>query len=143
MALLDKMSVEDLLKYRKMGDPTAAEDFLKQFNLSGSELAQIKGLVKKKDKHADARLWLATAWMLGASFSMLAKDKGVTKQSIMNQVDKLIPVDERARGRIGGALSFEAMSEYKVMFFENLDTLGDLSPKEAAGWLINHVSLDQ
>jgi hypothetical protein len=40
-------------------------------------------------------------------------------------------------------LSYEAFSEYKLSFFENLDTLRTLSPKEAAGWLISNVSLDQ
>ncbi len=142
MALLDKMSVDDLMRVKKMKAPEA-EAFLGNFNLTASELSQAKTLVQVRDKHHDSRLWLSTAWMLGASFSMLAKDKGVTKQSIMNQVDKLIPVDERAKGRIGGALSFEAMAEYKVKFFENLDELGPMNPKEAATWLINHTSLDQ
>lgn len=142
MALLDKMSVDDLMRVKKMKAPEA-ETFLRKFNLSAAEMTQAKQLVQVRDKHHDSRLWLSTAWMLGASFSMLAKDKGVTKQSIMNQVDKLIPVDERAKGRLGGGLSFEAMSEYKVAFFENLDTLGDKDPKEAATWLINHTSLDK
>lgn len=142
MALLDKMTVDELMRVRKMKAPEA-ETFLQTKNLTASEMSQAKALVMVRDKHHDSRLWLSTAWMLGASFSMLAKDKGVTKQSIMNQVDKLIPVDERAKGRVGGALSFEAMSEYKVLFFSNLDTVGNLNPKEAATWLINHASLDQ
>lgn len=142
MALLDKMTVDDLMKVRKMRGPEA-DDFLGKFNLSAAEMTQAKQLVQVHDKHHPARLWLATAWMLGASFSMLAKDKGVTKQSIMNQVDKLIPVDERAKGRVSGSLTFEAMSEFKVAFFENLDTLVSMAPKEAAAWLIQHVHLDQ
>lgn len=142
MALLDKMSVDDLMRVKKMVS-SEAETFLKKFNLTASEMSQAKALVMVRDKHHDSRLWLATAWMLGASFSMLAKDKGVTKQSIMNQVDKLIPVDERAKGRVGGNLSFEAMGEYKVKYFSNLDQFGDMGPKEVAAWLINHTSLDQ
>jgi hypothetical protein len=142
MALLDKMSVDDLMKVRKMKAADALE-FLDTFNLSGPELSQAKKLVQVQDKHHDNRLWLATAWLLGASFSMLAKDKGVAKQSIMNQVDKLIPVEERAKGRIGGMMSYEALSEYKVAYFEHVDELRSLSPKEAAGWLITNVSLDQ
>src|SRR5688572_26438659 len=102
MALLEKMTVDDLMKVRRMKSPEA-EAFLKEFNLSAAEMSQAKQLVQVRDKHHDSRLWLSTAWMLGASFSMLAKDKGVTKQSIMNQVDKLLPVDERAKGRISGA----------------------------------------
>lgn len=142
MALLDKMSVDDLMRVRKMNNAQAME-FLGTFNLSGPELSQAKKLVQVQDKHHDNRLWLSAAWLLGASFSMLAKEKGVTKQSIMNQVDKLIPVEERAKGRIGGMLSYEGLSEYKVAFFENIDTIRDLSPKEAAGWLITNVSLDK
>ena len=141
MALLDKMSVDELMRVRKM-KPTEAETFLATKGLTQSELQQARKLVVIKDKHHDQRLWLATAWLLGASFAQLARDKGVTKQSIMNQVDKMIPQEERAAGRIGGAVSLEGMSEYKVMFFENLDTLRDLNPKEAATWLISHTSLD-
>lgn len=141
MALLDKMTVDDLVAVRKMAEPEALK-FLAQFNLSASEMTQAKQLVLVKDKHHDNRLWLSTAWLLGATFSQLAKDKGVTKQSVMNQVDKLIPVEERKNGRIAGAMSYEALSEYKVMFFENIDTLRELNPKEAASWLISHTSLD-
>jgi len=142
MALLDKMSVDDLMKVRKMPADDAVK-FLAQFNLGATELAQAKKLVQVKDKNYDNRLWLTTAWLLGASFPMLAKDKGVSKQSIMVAVDKILPAEERAKGRIGGMLSYEAMSEYKVAFFENIDTLRTLSAKEAAGWLITNVSLDQ
>ena len=142
MALLDKMSVDDLMKVRKM-DTAEALKFLDTFELSATELQQAKKLLQVKDKNYDNRLWLTTAWLLGASFPMLAKDKGVAKQSIMVAVDKLLPAEERAKGRIGGMLSYEAMSEYKVAFFENLDTIRSLPPKEAAGWLITNVSLDQ
>lgn len=142
MALLDKMSVDDLMKVRKM-DTAEALKFLDTFELSATELQQAKKLLQVKDKNYDNRLWLTTAWLLGASFPMLAKDKGVAKQSIMVAVDKLLPAEERAKGRIGGMLSYEAMSEYKVAFFENLDTIRSLPPKEAAGWLISNVSLDQ
>lgn len=142
MALLDKMAVDDLMRVRKMGADDALK-FLGEFNLSATELQQAKNLVQVKDKNYDNRLWLTTAWLLGASFPMLAKDKGVSKQSIMVAVEKLLPAEERAKGRIGGMLSYEAMSEYKVAFFENLDHIRTLPPKEAAGWLITNVSLDQ
>lgn len=142
MALLDKMSVDDLMKVRKMG-PEDAIKFLGTFELSATEMSQAKKLVQVRDKNYDNRLWLTTAWLLGASFPMLAKDKGVTKQSVMVAVDKLLPTEERAKGRIGGMLSYEALSEYKVVFFENIDTIRNLSPKEAAGWLITNTSLDQ
>lgn len=142
MALLDKMSVADLVKVRKMNSSEASE-FIQHFNLSSSELSQARKLFQLRDKHHDNRMWLSVGWLLGASFAQLARDKGVSKQSIMNSVDKLIPLEERKNGRMGGFLSLEAMAEYKVMFFENLETLTYLHPKEAASWILSHTSLDR
>lgn len=142
MTLLDKMTVEDLLKIRKMTKDDA-ERYLAQFRLSPDETKQARKLITIKDKHHDSRLWLATAWLLGASFAQLGRDKRVTKQSVMSQVDKVLPIEEREKGRISGiALTLEALSEYKVAFFENVDTLTDMTPQEAASWLLSHTSLD-
>lgn len=142
MTLLDKMTVDDLIKVRKM-NPDEAERFFKAHNLTPEEIISARKLVTVKDKHHDSRLWLCVGWLLGASFAQLARDKGVTKQSVMVQVDKMLPIEERRRGRISGlALSLEAMSEYKVAFFENIDTLTNYTPKEAALWLLENTSLD-
>lgn len=142
MTLLDKMSVDDLMRVRKMAKDEA-ERYLSSFGLSHEEKLVARKLITVKDKHHDNRLWLATAWLLGASFAQLARDKGVTKQSVMVQVDKLLPIEERRGGRVSGiALSLEALSEYKVMFFENVSTLTDFTPKEAALWLLGNTNLD-
>lgn len=142
MDLLDKVTIDDLMKIKKMDRDEAAR-FLDRFKLTPSELNTAMKLVKPRDKHFDNRLWLSVGWLLGASFAQLARDKGVAKQSVMVQVDKLLPLEERRKGRLsGGALSLEALSEYKVAFFENLDTIRDLTPKEAAIWLLEHTSLD-
>jgi hypothetical protein len=142
MTILDKMSVDDLMKVRKM-NKGEAEQYLKSFNLTHEEVVTARKLVTVKDKHHDNRLWLATAWLLGATFAQLARDKGVTKQSVMVQVDKLLPLEERKAGRMSGmALSLEALSEYKVKFFESIGTITDFTPKEAALWLLTHTSLD-
>lgn len=74
---------------------------------------------------------------------MLARDKGVAKQSIMASVEKLLPVEIRREGRLGAIHSLEVMSEYKVKFFENIDTLTDMSPKDAASWLITNTDIDR
>lgn len=142
MTLLDKMSVDDLMRVRKM-NKDEAERYFDSFGLTHEDKLVARKLVTVKDKHHDSRLWLATAWLLGASFAQLARDKGVTKQSIMVQVDKILPKEEREGGRVSGiALSLEAMSEYKVIFFENITVLTDFTPKEAALWLLSNTSLD-
>lgn len=142
MTLLDKMTVDDLIKVRKM-NPDEAERFFRAHSLTPEEIISARKLVTVKDKHHDSRLWLSVGWLLGASFAQLARDKGVTKQSVMVQVDKLLPLEERRKGRTSGlALSLEAMSEYKVGFFDNIDTLTNYTPREAAQWLLENINLD-
>ena len=41
------------------------------------------------------------------------------------------------------ALSYEAMEEYKVMYFEHLEELRLMSVNEIAAWLVDNTSLDQ
>lgn len=143
MALLDKMTLDQLMEVRKIRSSHDADDFLKKFNLSGGELAQARKLLQVKDKFHDNRLWMATAWLLGASFPMIAREKGVAKQSVMQAIDKLLPVETRRQGRLGAINSLEVMSEYKVKFFENITTLTDMTPQEAAQWLLANTSLDR
>lgn len=143
-SLVGRIPLDDMMKMRRL-PRHLAEEYIKRFDLTPEELLEAEKLFREKeppDTRKDSRLWVAVAWLLGASYRMIAKDKGVTAQTIFAQVSQMLP-DDRVQRRLGYAISLEAMSEYKVSFFENLDMLRDLKdPDLMAMWLLASVDLD-
>jgi hypothetical protein len=142
MALTDKLTMGEMLMLRKMPRDDAVEH-IKHLKLTPEEEEQAMRLISQSlvDPYLDNRLWAATAHLLGASFRQIALDKGVSPQSVYNQVARLIPFN-RASYRLAKSISLESMSQYKVAFFENIDFLRTKSPEEAAVWLTASVDLD-
>lgn len=150
--LLDVLSIDQLTALRRM-EERDGEAFLANFRLSPELLETARKLYKPSvvevvtkaavSRHPDSRMWQAVGWALGASFADLARDRGVSKQSVMNQVDYVIPLPVRKNHwRRPGILPFEHLAEYKIAYFSNVEHLRSLNPKEAAQWLIEHVTLD-
>jgi hypothetical protein len=144
MALTDKVSVDTLMRVRKMPRDDA-KALLDKYDLSPEEWEQAEKLLDpppEGNPKWDNRLWVGVAWLLGASNRQIAMDKGVTRQTIFDQVTRFLsPEDKKARLR--GYLSLESYSTYKVAFFENVEKLRTMTPAQAAMWLFVTVDLDE
>jgi hypothetical protein len=146
MSLVTKMTMDQLLSIRKM-KRKEAEDFIAKFDLTEDEAAAARDLMQEEepvDPRMDQRMWVVVAYLLGASLRMIARDKGgVSPQSVYAQIERVIPdTKERGMMRYRTALSYEAMAEYKVKYFENIDQLRGKSPADLAKWLVENTSLD-
>ena len=146
MNLTQKMTIDQLVSIRKM--PRAeAEKFIAKFDLTEEELTAARTLMQEEepiDPRVDNRTWVVVAYLLGASLRMIARDKGgVSPQSVYAQIERVIP-DTKERGlmRYRTALSYEAMAEYKVKYFEHVDELRGQKPADIAKWLVENTSLD-
>jgi hypothetical protein len=144
VALQDKMKIDDMLKIRRMGKQQALL-FVKTFHLDDEETEQALRLAMDEEpkKEDDARLWMAVAHILGASFAEIAADYGIARQSVLARVDRILPVTVRAKKRIAFALPLEHYSEYKLKFFENVDTLRYREPLDVGVWLVTNTELDK
>lgn len=84
----------------------------------------------------DRPLWLAAAWLCGASYSVLAMLEGVSEQAIQQSVTRSMPsAEERHTHRLGYRLPSERIEELKVRYYENVLTLRGMTPVECAKWL--------
>lgn len=88
------------------------------------------------------RRWLAVAYLLGASYRMLAKAYGITHQSIKQGIDKEIDEETKSTKRIGFMLSPERITEYREGYYKNVSALSRMSPLEAATWLHYNIKPD-
>jgi hypothetical protein len=95
------------------------------------------GQVLWKAPDPDRPLWLATAWLLGASYTALAMLHGVSPQAIQQSVYRIIPrAEDRHSHRLGFRLSSESIRAYQAMFYSHITTLRTLSPINAAKFLL-------
>jgi len=142
MALTNKLSIDELLALRRMGHDEALR-FLGSYHLTPEENAQAMKLVipKNVDARGDNRLWICTAFLLGATCRQIGDDKGVSRQSVFDLVTRNIP--NRDQKRLATTLGNEALSEYKIAFFESIDFLRSKTPEEAAVWLAASVNVDR
>lgn len=146
MTLVQKMTIEELISVRRM-KRSEAEEFIKKFDLTEEEVAAARQLMQDEepfDPRVDQRMWVVTAYLLGASLRMIARDKGgISPQSVHAQIERVIPdAHERGMMRYRTALSYEAMAEYKVKYFENVEMLRSKSPGDIAKWLVENTQLD-
>ena len=84
----------------------------------------------------DRPLWLVTAWICGASYSVLAMMHGVSEQAIQQSVSRSMGVDERHISRIGYRLERERVDELRIKYYTNVLKLRNMHPVECAKWLI-------
>lgn len=145
MTLTSKMTVEELISIRKMTRSTA-EEFISRFDLTPDELSAAHALMKDDkpyDPRMDNRMWVVVSYLLGASLRQIAKDKGVSPQSVFAQIERVIPdTNVRRMMRLKIVSTYEAMSEYKVKYFSNLETLRGRTPVDIATWLLANTELD-
>lgn len=146
-SLYKKLGMNNLIDIPKMPRAIAIK-VLGSFDLTEEEreamMAQLKPPQVRApwlDVHYDNRLWMTCAWLLGAPYTRIALDKGVSRQTIQVAINRMWPLEERVKGRlVENVLSFEMMSLYKVRFFEHLEVLRPLGPRGAAEWLLENVS---
>lgn len=88
----------------------------------------------------DRPLWLAAAWLCGASYSVLgAVHGGISEQAIQQSVNRSMPdVEERHTNRLGYRISRSRVDALRVLFYENVMELRHMSPVDVARWLIDH-----
>lgn len=145
MSLIDKIPIEDMLKLRKMPRAEGLK-FLERFNLGEEDLATAQSLFQDDEPEADTRYdnrkWVVAAYLLGATYRQIAVDKGVSRQSVFDMVDRVLP-QKAQRKRLNQEISLEAMGEYKVAYFDHIDSLRHKSPEEIALWLYATVELDR
>jgi hypothetical protein len=145
MGLTDKVPVDTLIRIRRM-PREEAQKLLDAYDLDAEEREQAEKLVAPVtttlgNPKWDNRLWVVVAFLLGASYRQIAKDKNVSRQTTFAQVTRVLS-DEEKKERLNPYISLEAYSEYKVAFFENVDSLRNMTPQEAAMWLFLNVKLD-
>ena len=149
MAIHEKITIEELLSIKKL-TRTQALSAIEGKGLSEEETEQVLKMALKDPSPKetpqwapnDASLWMAVAHLLGASFSEIASDYHIARQSVMARVDRVLPVTHRAPMRLAVSLSLESYSEYKVAFFENLSAFEKMQPLEVARILKASTSLD-
>lgn len=159
-ALLGSLTLDDLSKLRKFTQ-TEASIFLLDHELNPDELERAQALIgrdlgpgrtsilpefdyKPSTKYDPSRrFWIATAWLLGASWRQLASGYGITPQTTMNIASRILPVQTRQGIRLSKELSLEKLSTYFRKFTDNTHELLGLTPLQAAQWLLDHTDLDQ
>jgi len=147
--------------FRKMA-PEAVEQVLNQYNvdpaqrerymaLAGKDLATVQvngvpplGNVQIVVQNSDPvrNHWLATAYILGASYRMLGQMHSVTHQTIVQCVKKHLNTVELRNARLGFMLEPERISEYHTKYYENKAVLSKMPPHAAAEWLRDHTTVD-
>ena len=91
---------------------------------------------KQQREYEKRRLWLATMWLLGASYRQLGAFEGVSHSSIVQSVNKVLPPGNRMLMRILTQTTPEAIEWYHNVFFSPTD-LPYESPRTLASWLIS------
>lgn len=150
---IGNMTMEDLSAVRRMTRPDA-EAFLKRFELTPDEHETVLNLAghsleSQQPVHpANAgydpyrRIWFAVGHLLGASFEKLAYPYGISRQTVIASVNKILPTKVRAAQRISRTIGLEDLSAYKRKFYENKELLASMTLIDAAAWLHEHTELD-
>lgn len=90
-----------------------------------------------KPPNPDRGLWLASAWLCGASYSLLALLDGVSEQAIQQSVSRSMPsAEERHINRMGYGMSRERAEALRVRYNSNVVMLREMTPVECARWLL-------
>lgn len=84
----------------------------------------------------DRPLWLASAWLCGASYTALALLHGVSEQAIQQSVKRLIPNLEERHHRLGYRLPTERVQALRIRYYDNVIMLRGMPPLECAKWLL-------
>lgn len=103
------------------------------------ESGEAKPTVSKSSWKApdpDRPLWLAAAWLCGASYSALAMLHAVSEQAIQQSVSRSMPdTAERHTHRLGYRLTSERIEELRIKYYSNVHKLRGMTPVECATWL--------
>ncbi len=149
---IGNMTMEDLSAVRRMTRPDA-ELFLQKFRLTPEEHETVlnlasQGLAKDSPvypgQHHDPyrRIWFAVGHLLGASFEKLAYPYGISRQTVVSSVNRILPTSVRSSQRISRTVSLEDLSAYQRKFYENKELLASMTLIDAAAWLHEHTELD-
>lgn len=95
---------------------------------------------KNEDRYRNH--WMATAWILGASFRMLAKLHGISAPTVVQVIDRFLESGKRNGMRLGYQLTPDKISEYHANYYNNKLLLSKLSVVAAAVWLMQNTTVD-
>lgn len=91
----------------------------------------------------DRPLWLAAAWLLGASYSTLARLHSITPQAVQQSVSKSMPdAQERHTRRLGYRVGFERMEAFHIAYLDHVHELRGMGPEACARWLLSHTETE-
>lgn len=145
MLKVPHMTVEDATTYLDRLDLTEAEKVI-LLTKAGTKL-KAKATEQPARTYLidrDRPVWLVAAYLLGASLRQLALLHGVQHPTIAQSINKLMPGPERTMKRLKFTMTFEALSEYHRMYYNNLDTVREIKqPLLVAQWLIDNTELDK
>lgn len=148
--MIGPLSMADLSALRKMNNKQA-DAYLAKFDLSAEDYLQVRPLIGKDlgdetesslGYYSIRRLWFATGHLLGGSFRQLAYESGISSPSVIQAVNRVLPVEGRSEKRIRSSIQYSQLLEYKVQFDVNLQLLLHKTPEDAATWLNEHTQLD-
>jgi hypothetical protein len=89
-------------------------------------------------KHAQWRLrrhWLATMHCLGASMGQLSHMEGVRRSSVLQAIDKVLPVEIRSSQRLKTEMGWTELSWYTEKYTVHKEKLASMEPRQAASVL--------
>lgn len=110
--------------------------------LAGRDLKTLPPATSNSKYDPTRRLWLAAAWLMGASWRNLAALHGVAGPTILLTVDRILPKEERQAQRLGTRMSVDRIAMYRASFTANIQHLQSLTPLEIAQWLLDNTELD-
>jgi hypothetical protein len=141
MSLLGSLTIEDLTRIRKMSMPDA-ELFLSRHTLTDAERTSALALAGKDVEPASylsvRRQWMTVAWLLGASYRQIGTLHGIARQTVMDIVDRTMPIADRRAARHATECSLEKLSYYRSLFNKNIEMLSGLTTNEAAQWMVDN-----
>lgn len=95
-----------------------------------------KGYEDELANFAVRRLWLASAWLLGASHRQLGTLHGVSHASILQGINKVISSGDRRKARLHQTMTSSALVWYREQFQNNVETLRHMAnPLDVAVWM--------
>lgn len=92
--------------------------------------------------HYNRNLFMSAAHLLGASFRQLARLYQISPASVIQAVDKMIPVALRSKSRLDYKMSLERLSQHQANFVQHQLELTEYSPGELAQWLARNLRED-
>lgn len=155
-SIIGDMTLDDLDSVRHM-DRVTADAFIARFNLTPDQSATVKKLVGLslnkdpvnklvliKDRRIfdpSRRIFWGALWLLGASYRQIAEAYGVTPQSVLNSINRVLPKDVRALGRVGLSMTADAFDSYMAVYEEDRSPFHSRTPMEAAAYLLSTIEV--